>query len=323
MTPPPAVPAPPAAHGGRAGHSGPARPPGPPRPDGGSAPPAARAGLALTGAALCVLAAVLLGFAASLTVVGHLQHARDQQVGYDDLREQLAEGTAPVGQRGNDGKPLPLGAPVALLDIPALGVHEVVGEGTTSGVLMSGPGHRRDTPLPGQAGTAVIMGRQWGYGSPFGRLDTLARGATIEVMTGQGKARYRVSGVRRAGDALPAPSGGSDRGRLTLITATGAPYTPAGVLRVDAELTTPVRPGPPRERRNGWIGPAEEALHGDNGAWPAVFLWTLGLFLAALTAAWAHRVRGRWQTWLCAVPVLTVLGLAVAGAATRLLPNLL
>ncbi|MFE2945183.1 sortase, partial [Streptomyces sp. NPDC059255] len=282
-----------------------------------------RPGVALAGAALCVLAAVLLGFAADLTVVGHLKHARDQQTAYDALREQLAEGTAPVGQLGGDGKRLPPGAPVALLDIPALGVHEVVGEGTTSGVLMSGPGHRRDTVLPGQAGTSVIMGRQWAYGGPFTALDRIPGGATITVTTGQGKAEYRVTGVRRAGDELPAPGDARSQGRLTLITAVGPPYTPSGVLRVDAELTTPVQPSPPRTIRAGWIGSAEETLQGDGGAWLAVFLWTQGLFLAALLAAWAARVWGRWQTWICAVPVLLVLGLSVSGAATRLLPNLL
>ncbi|MEV8391762.1 MULTISPECIES: class E sortase [unclassified Streptomyces] len=319
LTPPPSATAPPDAPSPPTGSASRTEPAG----RGGARGTPARPGLALAGAALCVLAAVLLGFAANLTVVGHLQHARDQQVAYDELRKQLAEGTAPVGPLDNNGKELALGAPVALLDIPALGVHEVVGEGTTSGVLMSGPGHRRDTALPGQSGTTVIMGRQWGYGSPFSHLDRLPDNATITLMTGQGKAEYRVTGIRRAGDELPPPSDGQNAGRLTLITATGAPYTPSGVLRVDAELTTPVQPSPPRERRSGWIGSAEEALKGDGGAWLAVFLWTQALFLAALLAAWAHRVWGRWQAWICAVPVLAALGLAVSGAATRLLPNLL
>ncbi|MGW1411340.1 sortase [Streptomyces sp. NPDC002403] len=306
--PPPAAPAPPPA------------PPGP-----GAAPrPPARPGLALAGAALCVLAAVLLGFAASLTVVGHLQHARDQRTGYAELRRQLALGTAPVGQRTYDDKPLSPGAPVALLRIPALGLREVVGEGTTSGVLMSGPGHRRDTPLPGQAGTSVIMGRQWGYGSPFHGLSKLPAGARIEVTTGQGSAVYTVSGVRRPGDRLPAPAG--TRGRLTLMTASGGPYTPSGVLYVDAELATPVRPSPPRPVRLGWIGPAEEALGGETGeggAWLAVFLRAQALLAAALLTVWLHRVWGSWQTWIAAGPVLAALGLAVASAVTRLLPNLL
>ncbi|MCZ9345110.1 hypothetical protein NGM37_45940, partial [Streptomyces sp. TRM76130] len=76
--------------------------PVPPRePD---ARPPARPGLALAGAALCVLAAVLFGFAANLTLVGHLQHSRDQQTAYDELRRQLALGTAPVGQRDYEGE---------------------------------------------------------------------------------------------------------------------------------------------------------------------------------------------------------------------------
>ncbi|MFI6642109.1 sortase [Streptomyces sp. NPDC050504] len=291
--------------------------PGTPAP-----PPPARPGLALTGFALCVLAALLIGFAANLTVVGHLQHSRDQQTAYADLREQLALGTAPVGQRTYDDKPLAMGAPVALLRVPSLKLREVVAEGTTSGVLMSGPGHRRDTPLPGQAGTSVIMGRQWGYGSPFLSIGKLPRGAEIELTTGQGKAVYEVVGVRRPGDRLPAALG-QGQGRLTLMTATGGPYTPSGVLRVDARLKTPVQPNPPRYVRSGWIAPSEEALSGERGAWLAVFLWSQGLLLAALLVVWAHRAWGRWQAWITGVPVLAALGIATAGAATRLLPNLL
>ncbi|MFG1672369.1 sortase [Streptomyces sp. Y7] len=284
--------------------------------------PTARPALALAGAALCVLAAVLLGFAANLTVVGHLQHARDQQTAYDELRRQLALGIAPVGQRDYEGKPLRTGAPVALLRIRALDIKEVVAEGTTSEVLMSGPGHRRDTPLPGQAGTAVVMGRQWAYGSPFNDLHNLPTGTRIELTTGQGKAVYEVTGLRRAGDELPAPVTGG-QGRLTLITATGAPYTPNGVLRVDAKLITPVQPNPPRDLRAGWITSAEEALGTDDGAWLAVFLWTQGLLLAALLTVIAYRVWGRWQTWICAGPLLAALGIADAQAITALLPNLL
>ncbi|MEE1793566.1 class E sortase [Streptomyces sp. BE308] len=321
LTPPPPPPPPPSTV--TAPHTpAPAAPPAPAPTSPPPAPAAARPGLALAGAALCVLAAVLLGFTANLTLVGHLQHSRDQQTAYDELRRQLALGTAPVGQRTYDGKPLAAGAPVALLRIPALGLREVVGEGTTSGVLMSGPGHRRDTPLPGQAGTSVVMGRQWGYGSPFHGLHRLPVGASIEVTTGQTKAVYRVTGVRRPGDGPPARLG-RDQGRLTLITATGGPYTPAGVLRVDAALTTPVQPHPPREARSGWISPAEEALAGENGAWLTVFLWSQALLAAALLATWALRVWGVWQTWITAVPVLGALGTALASAATRLLPNLL
>lgn len=288
--------------------------PGPPR--------AERPGFAFAGAALCVLAALLLGFAANLTIVGHLQHARDQETAYDEFRRQLAVGIAPVGQRTYDGRLLEPGAPVALLRIPVLGLKEVVGEGTASGVLMSGPGHRRDTPLPGQAGTSVIMGRQWGYGSPFNDLHQVPVGTEIRLTTGQGTAVYKVSGIRRQGDPLP-PALQQGQGRLTLITADGSPYTPSGALRVDATLTSAVQPSPPRALAPGWIDASEQALGTENAAWLPVFLWSQGLLAAALLTMAAHRVWGRWQTWIVGVPVLAALGLAVSGAATRLLPNLL
>ncbi|MFE7586672.1 sortase [Streptomyces gardneri] len=287
-------------------------------------PPAAapRAGLALAGAALCVLAALLIGFAANLTVVGHLQHARDQSTAYDDLREQLALGTAPVGQSTYDGKPLAPGAPVALLHIPALGIREVVAEGTTSGVLMSGPGHRRDTALPGQAGASVIMGRQWGYGSPFNDVHRLPGGARVEVTTGQGTAVYEVTAVRRPGDPNPAPLGAGE-GRLTLMTASGGAYTPEDVLRVDARLLGEAWPSPARPLRPGWITAAEKPLAGESDVWPGIFLGAQGLLAAALLAVLARRRWGARQTWVAAVPVLVALGVLVSGQLTRALPNLL
>ncbi|WP_406354981.1 sortase [Streptomyces sp. NBC_00658] len=310
LSPPPPAVAPPA--------SAPSPEPGP-----ASRPPRAeRVGFAFAGAALCLLAALLLGFAANLTIVGHLQHSRDQQTAYDELRRQLALGIAPVGQQTYDGKLLEPGAPVALLRIPALGLKEVVGESTTSGVLMSGPGHRRDTPLPGQAGTSVIMGRQWGYGSPFNDLHQLPRGTEIRVTTGQGTATYEVSAVRREGDPLP-PALKEGEGRLTLITADGGPYTPSGLIRVDATLTSDVQPSPPRPLATGWIDESEQALGSESAAWLSVFLWSQALLLAALLTMAAHRAWGRWQTWIVGVPVLAALGLAVSGAAARLLPNLL
>ncbi|MFJ6568098.1 sortase [Streptomyces sp. NPDC091292] len=314
LTPPPPAVAPPA--------SAPDPEPDPETGSGAEPAPADRAGFAFAGAALCVLAALLLGFAANLTIVGHLQHARDQQTSYDELRRQLALGIAPVGQQTFDGKLLEPGAPTALLRIPALGLKEVVAEGTTSGVLMSGPGHRRDTPLPGQAGTSVIMGRQWGYGSPFNHLSQVPLDSEIRVTTGQGTAVYRVTAVRLEGDPLP-PVLKQGEGRLTLITAAGGPYTPSGTIRVDAKLTSAAQPAPPRPLPPGWIDASEQAMGGESAAWLPVFLWSQALLLAALLIMAAHRAWGRWQTWIVGVPVLAAFGLAVSGAATRLLPNLL
>ena len=131
------------------------------------------------------------------------------------------------------------GDPVARLEIPSLGVDQIVVEGTASAALTKGPGHRRDTFLPGQAGVSVLMGRATAYGGPFGRIQELPPGETISVITGQGEHIYRVLGVRYAGDPSPAFKPGT--GRLVLETARGGPYMPSGVVRVDAELVSGVK----------------------------------------------------------------------------------
>ena len=294
-------------------------PPEPAEPKGKPAEQRPAAWFVIPGAALTLLAALLLGFVVNMTLLGHVEHARAQQTGYAELRAELAMGTAPVGRLNDKGKPVSMGAPVAVLHIKAINLKEVVFQGTTSGVLRSGPGHRRDTPLPGQPGTSIIMGRQWGYGSPFNHIDELKAGDNITVTTGQGQQQYKVTGVRRAGDPTPGAAG-SGQGRLTLMTATGGLYTPHGLLRVDAELVSDVQPGPPA---GGGLTSAEQPLAGDSAAWLPLMLWTQGLLLVAVAVTWTYRRWGRWQTWICAVPVLAAIVVALSGEATRLLPNLL
>ncbi|WP_051951373.1 sortase [Actinacidiphila yeochonensis] len=302
----------------------------PPQPDAGPQPQPSPAGqrprrsgpdprFAVPGAALTVLAALLLCFAANLTVVGHIEHARAQQTGYDTLRKELALGTAPVGPLDQNGKRVADGAPVAVLHIPGISLREVVFQGTTSGDLTRGPGHLRNTPLPGQPGTSTLLGRQWGYGSPFLHIARLRPGDPITVTTGQGEQHYRVIGVRLPGDPAPAPLA-AGQGRLTLVTATGGPYTPHGVVRVDAELLGTAQPAP---AVGGTLSAAELPLAGDPSAWLPVLLWLQALLLATVAVCWSFRRWGRWQTWTAGLPVLVALVLALSGSVTELLPNLL
>jgi sortase A len=281
-----------------------------------------RVAFVIGGAALCILAALLLSLVAELTVVGSLQHSRDQQVDYASLRSQLAEGTAPTGQLDSNGGLLAPGTPVALLRIPALGIDEVVAEGTTSSILVSGPGHRRDSVMPGQPGTSVIFGRQAAYGGPFGRLIDLPVGSPIEVVNGQGTFTYIVSGVRGPGAPQPATLE-PGKGRLTLVTATGTPYTAAGTLRVDAELQGAAAELPSRVLGAGSLEAAERPMSGDPAAWIPLVFWAQGLLLAAIGFVLLLSRWGRWQAWVVGVPVLSFVGLGVAGQVALLLPNLL
>ncbi|MFC4035912.1 sortase [Streptomyces polygonati] len=280
------------------------------------------AGPQLARGALLTLAALLLGLTAQILLISPLQHRAAQQRAFDELREQLALGTAPVAQTDRNGHLLAPGTPVAILTIPHLHVHQVVLEGTDPRVLTDGPGHRRDTPLPGQAGTSVLMGRAAAYGGPFGDLGSLRPGDTFTVTTGQGKASYRVLDLRRAGDPLPAPIA-AGKGRLVLLTATGTPYLPSGLLRVDADLTSATDPTPPATIQTGTLPTSEEPMGALSGIpWPMV-MWLQALALVSIAAVWAWHRWGRHQTWIVFAPVVAFLGLRVAGQVTELLPNLM
>lgn len=273
------------------------------------------------GAVLTLLGVVLLSFVLHITVISHLRYERAQQTAYADFRAQLAEATAPVGQTDFNDRQLALGVPVAVLEFPALGTRQVVFEGTTASVLQNGPGHRRDTPLPGQPGTSVVMGRLAAYGGPFGGLRLLTAGDAVVVTTGQGRHEYRVRGQRKPGDPLPPPLT-AGAGRLTLMTGGGLPYLPEDVLRVDAELTSQPQEAPVRTVGRQSLSPAEEGMASDNGAWVPLVLWGQLLLVAVFAVSWAWARWGAPQAWVVGVPVLAGVGLTVADQVARLLPNL-
>lgn len=292
-----------------------------PRVPGPDAPPAVVAAHLAT-SSLRILAALLVAFVAHVALLGSLTQHRDQAILYDQVRESLARGETTLGQTDIDGVLLAPGTPVAVLEIPSLGLRQVVVEGTSSAELTSGPGHRRDTVLPGQAGVSIVMGRQAGFGGPFGRITELRVGATILVTTGQGQHEFQVLAVRGAGDPAPAPPA-AGTGRLTLMTGDGWAYLPTDVLRVDATLVSEAFPAAARTVTAAQLRPAEQAMQGDTEAYVPLLLWSQ-LFLVAVAATSWTRVRwGRWQTWLVSVPLLTALFLQVADQVTRLLPNLL
>jgi hypothetical protein len=230
-----------------------------------------------------------------------------------------------VGQVGQDGRLLPLGTPLGYLDVPALGLsREVFFEGTTSGVLAGGPGHKRNSVLPGQPGTAVLYGRGWAYGGPFNGLGDLEIGTAVTVTTGQGVHTYRVTGVRREGTPLPAALGTADEGRLTLVSSEGRlPFAPEEVVYVDALRTSPAVPAPAPLLGPAALTTAEQALKGDRSAWSSVFLLAQALAAGALALTWAQRRWGARQAWLVGVPVMGLLSVLASEQVLRLLPNLL
>jgi hypothetical protein len=198
----------------------------------------------------------------------------------------------------------------------------VVGEGTTSGVLLNGPGHRRDTSLPGQIGTSIVYGRRAAYGGPFGRIGDLNEGDEIKVTTGQGLFKFRVVDVRRKGDPVPAASA-IGASRLTLVTAAGAPFFPNGVVRVDADLDGKAVVGPARLIGSSGLPAEEKLMAGDSRTLWALALWLQALVVLTLGAVWAWHRWGQAQAWVVFLPPLMLVGLFASTEVARLLPNLL
>lgn len=271
-------------------------------------------------AALLVLAVLAAALLLQVTIVSRLQHKASQGRAFNEIRAKLATGTAPLSGVDDQQHVLKVATPIAFLDIPSIGLHETVVEGTSSSALFRGVGHRRDTVFPGQRGVSVLYGRRAAYGAPFADLDELALGATITVTTAQGVFHYSVTGRRHAGDVQPAQTSPN---RLELATAAGVPFIPRGVVYVDAVLKDAAVGGarPPFTATS--LPANERPLRGDTGTLWALAMWLQALLLVALGAVWGFHRWGRAQTWIVFVPLVAVVGLATAGEIVRLLPNLL
>ncbi len=276
----------------------------------------------LVRSSLAIVAALLLGFGANVVLLSHLQHSVAQQQLTNAFREQLAAGTAPVSEGTFDDVLLDDGAPLGLLSIPSIGVNEIIVEGTSATTMKAGPGHRRDTVLPGQAGTSVLMGRAAAYGGPFSRIQELAPGEKFTVITGQGTQHFEVIGVRYAGDPAP-PAVTEGRSRLILETARGAAYIPSGIAYVDAELTGAAEERGARQTAFTTLDPEDLPMASDTSTvWALVFALQFLLVVEA-AAIWAFTRIGARKTWIVFVPVTVLAGLFVANQVTILLPNLL
>jgi sortase A len=279
--------------------------------------------LSIASSAFAILALVCGWMLLQTLFLGHASEARSQHLLYSQLRQELALATAPTGALDFENKPVQPGDPVALLSIPKLGLSEVVVDGTASGDLFHGPGHLRNTPLPGQAGTSVVMGRAATYGAPFRHITSLQPGAEIVVQNGQAKVIYRVKDVRRAGDPLPAAPTGATAGQLTLVTAEGSgglgALRPHQVVYVDATTDEAVPAGPIASA----VPPAELAMGRDTAALPVLAVVLAGLAALVLAVSVARRRFPAVLVWVLATPVAIAFAWAVTDQVMRLLPNLM
>ncbi len=106
------------------------------------------------------------------------------------LEEQIA---SPELQQAYKERKIETGDSLTRIKIPALGLDTVVVEGITPSALRAGAGHYPQTPLPCEGGNVSIAGHRTTYGRPFGNVDQLKPGDTIELTTPIGGCVYQVS----------------------------------------------------------------------------------------------------------------------------------
>lgn len=126
------------------------------------------------------------------------------------------------------------GAPSLVLQVEDLDVNVVVAEGSAADIVRGGPGLVGGSPLPGEPGNAVIVGRSSRFGAPFSFVEDLSKGATVVVRQKAGQvARFEVTEVEVVdesrfeaivGDGVPVEGADEDvPATLTLVTSAGGP----------------------------------------------------------------------------------------------------
>jgi sortase A len=274
----------------------------------------------VVGAIAGLVALFVVGFFVYLYGLSHVSEARAQTGMFKNFVYQLQHGTAPVtpSTTGPNGATILLaeGSPVAVLNIPEIGLRDVVVvEGTTSRDLALGPGHVPSSALPGQAGVSFIYGKVATYGAPFAHLMRLNRGDRFTVTTGQGTATYVVESFGT--NTKPAPADAANR--LVLETAASS-FWPSSAVQVSADLVSAAQPNP-----GDWPNiPGSEADMGRDAADSLVplTLWSQALLIAVIIATVAVHRWSRWRTYLFMAPVVMALIWCVYENLACLLPNL-
>jgi sortase A len=234
--------------------------------------------------------------------------------------EESKTGGAPAKPKAEaEPEPPSLGDPIALLQIPSLELEAVVVEGTTGGQLARGPGHFRNTVMPGVKGNTAIAGKRTTYGGPFSNLESLEPGDQIQTTTSRGVFRYQVD--RKARAVSPGqrdPLRPTKSGRLTLVTS-DPEYLATDRLVVTARmLSRPVKSE--GAAPTSVVDEPESGLSGDFRVWAQTVIYAQLLVAAFLGARFLYRRWLRWPTYLITTPILLAMLILFFESVSMLLP---
>jgi sortase A len=263
------------------------------------------------GAVLTALGLLLALFAAFLFLFTPLQASRAQHRLVSELQGH-------AGLAVLTGHVPPEGKAVAIIDISALHIHQVVVEGTSASDLTAGPGLMPGSALPGTPGNTVIAGRRYLYGAPFSGLGSLKSGDKIQVVSGYGSFQYNVVGTREIVPGQPDPVSPTAANQLTLVTSN------ASLAPTDRQVVIARLVGQPVNVRVSSIGlppRSERALSGDPKALLPALLWAIALLVVvAITVRLYRRWHRTWPTYIMTTPVLLAFAVLLFQYVARLLP---
>jgi len=266
----------------------------------------------LAGFALLGVAGLLVAFLAYLFFFTSLTASRNQA-----RLAQSLQGSPLTVYKLVGGHAPAEGSAVAVLQIPSIGVNQVVVQGTSAADLMNGPGLMPGTALPGTLGNSVMAARRVTFGGPFGSIGSLAVGTKIRVVDGIGTFTYRVTGHQNVGIGQKDVVVPTADNRLTLVTSDSSVVT-GGREAVSAKLIGRAIAIPGLATT---VPGYDLALGGDTAAGGLVLLWSVLTIAALVSAAYvAWRTRQGWLTYLFASPVVMLCGLFACQSLARALP---
>ncbi len=206
--------------------------------------------------------------------------------------------------------PPPEGDAVGFIKIPRIGVDDVVVQGISVPDLRKGPGHYPDSPMPGQLGNAAIAGHRTTYGAPFNRLDELAVGDPITLITPAGTFRYLVTEQLIVTKTQVEVLDQTPDATLTLTTC-HPKYSARQRLVIKARLDLAASPKPVKARpapNTGSTSASRAAVDDLSGSTESrvPVIWS-GLIVIAIGLGWwaAFHRRKHWTIWVAgAIPFL-------------------
>jgi sortase A len=128
------------------------------------------------------------------------------------------------------------GNAIGRIKIDRIGLSIVVIQGTDTSSLEKGPGHYRNTPIPGQPGTVAIAGHRTTYLAPFRHIDEIRDGDEVRIEMPYGAFTYVVEkhAVVDPSDVGIIKPVGYDR---LVLTACHPPYSAAHRYVIFAKLS--------------------------------------------------------------------------------------